>query len=178
MKQRGFTALKSFFNSIESSVFKTRNNVELHRACKLLKNSETTTHIPPGVAISLSALKILLSVTASLDNALILFALHNVRTIHLQPPTILLSRCLAVTDLCIALIKQPLFAIILLQAVTRINLNIFAFVEGVEHSPSDILCGVSILQRQPLVRTDFSLCCWGYDTNMASSLNCKVFMAK
>jgi len=79
---------------------------------------------PAGVAISLCALNTLLSVTASLGNALILFALHNVRTIHLQPPTKLLFRCLAVTDLCVALIKQPLFAIILLQAV----------IEGEEHS--------------------------------------------
>ena len=40
--------------------------------------------------------------------------------------------------------KQPLFAITLLQAVTRINLNIFVLVEGAGHSTSYILCSVSI----------------------------------
>ena len=63
--------------------------------------------MPPGVYIFLIALNIFLSITATLGNALILVALRNVSSIH--PPTKLLFRCLAVTDLCVGLICQPLY---------------------------------------------------------------------
>ena len=62
--------------------------------------------IPSGVWISLTALNIFLSIFATLGNVLILVALRNVSSIH--PPTKLLFRCLAVTDLCVGLICQPL----------------------------------------------------------------------
>ena len=62
--------------------------------------------MPPGVYIFLIALNIFLSITATLGNALILVTLRNVSSIH--PPTKLLFRCLAVTDLCVGLICQPL----------------------------------------------------------------------
>ena len=52
------------------------------------------------------ALNIFLSISATLGNALILVALRNVSSIH--PPTKQLFRCLAVTDLCVGLICQPL----------------------------------------------------------------------
>ena len=63
--------------------------------------------MPPGIDIFLIALNIFLSITATLGNALILVALRNVSSIH--PPTKLLFRCLAVTDLCVGLICQPLY---------------------------------------------------------------------
>ena len=63
--------------------------------------------MPPGVDIFLIALNIFLSITATLGNALILVALRNVSSIH--PPTKLLFRCLAVTDLCVGLLGQPLY---------------------------------------------------------------------
>ena len=62
--------------------------------------------MPPGVDIFLIALNIFLSISATLGNALILVALRNVSSIH--PPTKQLFRCLAVTDLCVGLICQPL----------------------------------------------------------------------
>ena len=62
--------------------------------------------MPPGVDIFLIALNIFISISATLGNALILVALRNVSSIHL--PTKLLFRCLAVTDLCVGLICQPL----------------------------------------------------------------------
>ena len=65
------------------------------------------TKMPPGVEIFLIALNIFLSITATLGNALILVTLRNVSSIH--PPTKLLFRCLAVTDLCVGLICQPLY---------------------------------------------------------------------
>ena len=54
----------------------------------------------------LSALSIFLSITASLGNALILVSLHKETSLY--PPTKLLFRCLAVTDLCVGVIVQPL----------------------------------------------------------------------
>ena len=62
---------------------------------------------PSGVWVSLIALNIFLSIFATLGNVLILIALRNVSSIH--PPTKLLFRCLAVTDLCVGLLGQPLY---------------------------------------------------------------------
>ena len=63
--------------------------------------------IPPRVGILLIALNIFLSIFATLGNVLILVALRNVSSIH--PPTKLLFRCLAITDLCVGLLVQPLY---------------------------------------------------------------------
>ena len=68
--------------------------------------------MPPGVEIFFIALNIFLSITATLGNALILVALRNVSSIH--PPTKLLFRCLAVTDLCVGLICQPLYVYLII----------------------------------------------------------------
>ena len=54
----------------------------------------------------LAGLNIFLAITASLGNALILISLNKVTSIY--PPTKLLFRCLAVTDLLVGLISQPL----------------------------------------------------------------------
>ena len=58
----------------------------------------------------LPALNIFLSIVASLGNALILVSLHKDTSLH--PPTKLLFRCLAVTDLCVGVIIQPLGAVL------------------------------------------------------------------
>ena len=58
--------------------------------------------------IFLSVLNIFLSITAFLGNILILVALHK-RT-SLNKPAHLLFRNLAVTDLCVGIIVEPLFA--------------------------------------------------------------------
>ena len=63
--------------------------------------------IPSGVWIFLTALNIFLSIFSTLGNTLILVALRNVSSIH--PPTKLLFRCLAITDLCVGLLGQPLY---------------------------------------------------------------------
>ena len=47
------------------------------------------------------------SIFATLGNVLILVALRKVSSIH--PPTKLLFRCLAITDLCVGLLGQPLY---------------------------------------------------------------------
>ena len=56
--------------------------------------------------ICLSALNIFLSVTAFLGNTLILVALHKETSLHL--PSKLLYRNLAITELCVGLIVEPL----------------------------------------------------------------------
>ena len=77
------------------------------------------------MAVFLFALNILLSITTTLGNALILFVLHRVSSLH--PPTKLLFRCLAVTDLFVGLIAQPVGVIeiaLYLPYITEINKNV------------------------------------------------------
>ena len=69
----------------------------------------------------LAGLNIFLAITASLGNALILIALHKVTSIY--PPTKLLFRCLAVTDLLVGLISQPLYVTFLFRFFTAWNVN-------------------------------------------------------
>ena len=54
----------------------------------------------------LSVISIILSIAAILGNTLILVALHRESSLH--PPSKLLFRCLAITDLCAGLLTQPL----------------------------------------------------------------------
>ena len=55
---------------------------------------------------------VLLAFTATLSNTLILIALHKVSSIH--PPTKFLLRCIAISDFCVGVIAQPLFAAFLM----------------------------------------------------------------
>ena len=57
--------------------------------------------------IFLSAINIFLSITAFLGNTLILVALHKETSLH--PPSKLLYRNLAITDLCVGIIVEPLY---------------------------------------------------------------------
>ena len=59
-------------------------------------------------SISFSAVNILFSITAILGNCLILVALHKESSLH--PPSKLLYRFLAATDLLVGLVSQPLHA--------------------------------------------------------------------
>jgi len=70
----------------------------------------------------LAGINIFLAITASFGNALILIALHKVTSIY--PPTKLLFRCLAVTDLLVRLISQPLYVTILFPRFTIWNVNV------------------------------------------------------
>ena len=99
--------------------------------------------LPEGLAVFFAALNIFLSMTASLGNALILIALHKVTSVH--PPTKLLFRCLAVTDLCVGLVTQPLYAAILLNIVTKMKWNILYYAKVIWYVSSIVLCEASIL---------------------------------
>ena len=98
-----------------------------------------------GIAVFLSALNMFPSITAILGNILILFALYKVSSLH--SPTKLLFRCLAVTDLFIGLITQPLFAVAIMSDVPNVSFNRFClyYVGRVNSSSSYILCVVSVL---------------------------------
>ena len=95
------------------------------------------------VEVFLLALNIFLAITASLGNALILNALPKVTSLH--SPTKLLFGNLAVTDLCVGLISQPLFVTIRLSAVIKMNLDIQYYLMNIANAFDFILCGVSIL---------------------------------
>ena len=72
---------------------------------ELLCSSELTFGIHNEL-LGLSVLSIFLSITAFLGNTLILIALHKESSLH--PPSKLLYRNLAATDLCVGIIVEPL----------------------------------------------------------------------
>ena len=63
----------------------------------------------------LSALNVFLSITAFLGNTLVLVALHRETSLH--PPSKLLYRNLAITDLCVGIIAEPLAVIYWISVV-------------------------------------------------------------
>ena len=85
-------------------------------------------------------LNIFLSITAFLGNALILVALHKVTSIH--TPKKILFRCLAVTDLCIGLITQPVYAV---NFIPEIADSLSGYNNLLVGTSTFILCTVSIL---------------------------------
>ena len=65
--------------------------------------------------IFVSAINIFMSITAFFGNILILISLRKESSLH--PPSKLLYRCLATTDLCVGLITEPLHAVYLMSLV-------------------------------------------------------------
>ena len=107
--------------------------------------SEALSIPPAGIVECLLALNIFLSITAFLGNVLILIALH--RVISIYPPTKLFFRCLAVTDLCVGLIVQPLYvyATYTMFRAKEINAGVLYRVYNICGVVSMILAGVSVL---------------------------------
>ena len=97
--------------------------------------------------IAIAAANILFSITASLGNILILIALRKVISIH--PPTKLLFRCLAITDLGVGLISQPLMATLFLLT-DNIDIEIWKICSQLHSSLSITLCGVSVFASTAL----------------------------
>ena len=95
-----------------------------------------------SMAIILAGINIFLAITASLGNALILIALHKLTSIY--PPTKLLFRCLAVTDLLVGLISQPLYVTFLFRFFTAWNVNNTAIM-GADNFFFSLLPAVSLL---------------------------------
>ena len=97
---------------------------------------------PTGILACFSALNIFLSSIATLGNVVILVALHKISSIY--PPTKLLFRSLAVTDLCVGLFVQPVYATEILSRTIKINTNIL-LTKNLRTASAWILCGVSAL---------------------------------
>ena len=91
--------------------------------------------------ICLSALNIFLSVTAFLGNTLILVALHKETSLHL--PSKLLYRNLAITDLCVGIITEPLF-VTYLTSVMKERWDICHYAHWAVSYTGFILCAVSL----------------------------------
>ena len=93
-----------------------------------------------GQLIFISVLNSFLSVTAFFGNALILIALHKESSLH--PPSKLLLRCLATTDLCVGVIAEPVSVAYWMSQVNG-HWNICPHLSVVRFLTSYILCGVS-----------------------------------
>ena len=78
-----------------------------------------------GQLTFIAVLNAFLSITAFLGNVLFLVALRRESSLH--PPSKLLLRSLAVTDLCVGLISEPLFVTFLVTVVNE-NWNICRYV--------------------------------------------------
>ena len=79
-------------------------------------------------------------ITASLGNFLILISFCKVSSIF--PPTKLMFRCLAFTDLCVGLISQPLFVYNLLSHESYFNFSVSVVIQMTSMC---FLCGLSLL---------------------------------
>ena len=93
-------------------------------------------------SISFSAVNIFLSITAILGNSLILIALHKESSLH--PPSKLLYRCLATTDLLVGLVTQPLAATYWMSLVDE-HWSLCRYARGAVYISSYALCLVSLL---------------------------------
>ena len=95
-----------------------------------------------GQFIFISVLNTSKSVTAFLGNSLILIALHKESSLH--PPSKLLLRSLATTDLCVGLCSEPLTVIYWMSEVNK-DWNICPLVSSASALTSSILNSVSLL---------------------------------
>jgi len=95
-----------------------------------------------GQLTFIAVLNAFLSITAFLGNFLFLVALRKESSLH--PPSKLLLRSLAVTDLCVGLISEPLFVTFLVTVVNE-NWNICRFVVVALSVTGRILAQASLL---------------------------------
>ena len=92
--------------------------------------------------IYLAAFNVFLSITAFLGNTLILIALRKESSLH--PPSKVLLRCPAVTDLCVGLIAEPLLVVYWMSLVHK-SWDFCRYVFYSSYISSFILCSVSLL---------------------------------
>ena len=91
--------------------------------------------------IFLAAVNISFSITAFLGNFLILVALHKETSLH--PPSKLLYRNLAITDLCVGIVAEPLYAAYLISVVNE-RWTICYHTDLLRVFSAFILCSVSL----------------------------------
>ena len=93
-------------------------------------------------SVSFAAVNILLSITTFLGNSLILVALHKESSLH--PPSKLLYRCLATTDLLVDLVAQPLHVTCWMSVVHE-HWSLCHYAGEAAYITGAALCGVSLL---------------------------------
>ena len=93
-------------------------------------------------SVSFAAVNILLSITTFLGNSLILGALHKESSLH--PPSKLLYRCLATTDLLVGLVAQPLHVTYWMSVVHE-HWSLCYYAGEAAYITGAALCGVSLL---------------------------------
>ena len=91
--------------------------------------------------ISFSAVNIFLSIAALLGNFLILVALKQESSLY--PPSKLLYRCLATTDLLVGLVTQPLAATYWMSVVCE-HWSLCRYARDAAYMSSYVLCSVSL----------------------------------
>ena len=92
-------------------------------------------------SIYLAVVNVILSLTAILGNFLILVALRKESSLH--PPSKLLYRCLATTDLLVGLVSQPLQAIYWISIANE-HWNLCRYTRDAAYMTGNALCGVSL----------------------------------
>ena len=92
--------------------------------------------------IFLSVINIFLSITAFLENTLILVALHNESSLH--PPSKLLYRNLAITDLFVGIIVEPLSVTYWISEATE-RWNICRYSLDLRYVTSFVLCSACLM---------------------------------
>ena len=95
-----------------------------------------------GQLTFIAVLNAFLSITAILGNVLVLVALRKDSSLH--PPSKLLLRSLAVTDLCAGLFSEPLYVTLLVTIVNE-YWNICRYVQVAVAATARILASVSLL---------------------------------
>ena len=114
-----------------------KNQKTIEFFCSAELTGEAHNHL-----IFVSVLNIFLSVTAFLGNTLILVALHKESSLH--PPSKLLYRSLATTDLCVGIIVEPLGVIYWISAVNK-HWDICRYAVNLSLITGYALCSVSLL---------------------------------
>ena len=98
-----------------------------------------TTHTP---LICLAVINILLSVAAFMENLLILVALGKESPLH--PPSKLLLRSLATTDLFVGVVAEPL-VVVYWMSVVKQNWHFCRYAQSAVYLAGHVLCSVSLL---------------------------------
>ena len=111
-------------------------------AYEVLPCSPSSVVVLQQQSIYFSVVNIFLSITAFLGNFLILVALNKESSLH--PPSKLLYRCLATTDLLVGLVTQPLAATYWISLVHE-HWSLCRYVRDAVYISGFALCGVSLL---------------------------------
>lgn len=110
--------------------------------CPRVEKVIQTAEFAARSSLAISFMNIPLAVAAFLGNIAILIALRKATSI--QPPTKLLFRNLACTDLCVGLVSQPLF-IFHLMSISQRRLDLCRYTEKFGYISTVALCGVTLL---------------------------------